>query len=89
MKTSIKHQDCRNFAPVDVAKGICHIKKATVLSDGEACDLFEKLPKCRHCELFILGEEEYIGTCGASPARPMVYPDLTSVTCEHFSWKKA
>jgi 4-hydroxyphenylacetate decarboxylase small subunit len=81
--------DCRNYAPVDVAKGICQVRKQLVLADGEACEMFEKLPKCRHCAKYTPGQEEYLGTCAASANRPMTYPDLISVTCEWFSWKEA
>ena len=89
MGQTYKNLDCRNYAPVDVAKGICHQRKQIVLADGDACPLFEKLPKCKHCAQYTAGEEEYLGTCGASPAYPMTYPDLIGVTCEWFSWKEA
>lgn len=88
MELKCKNQDCRNYAPVDVVKGICHVRKETVFADGESCELFEKLPKCKHCQKYTPGKEEYIGLCEASPTKPMTYPDLTSVTCEHFTWKK-
>ena len=89
MEQTHRNLDCRNYAPVDVAKGICHQRKQIVLADGDACALFEKLPKCKHCAQYTAGEEEYLGTCGASPTRPMTYPDLIGVTCEWFSWKEA
>lgn len=60
-----------------------------MLADGEACDLFEKLPKCKHCLNYAPGPEEYLGNCKASPTGPLAYPDLPGVTCEHFTWKKA
>jgi 4-hydroxyphenylacetate decarboxylase small subunit len=89
MEQTCKNLDCQNYAPVDVAKGICHVRKQIVLADGEACEKFEKLPKCKHCAKYTPGEEEYLGTCAASPTRPMTYPDLIGVTCEWFSWKEA
>ncbi len=89
MQQTCKNMDCRNFAPVDVAKGICHARKQMVLADGEACKMFEKLPKCKHCAKYAPREEEHLGTCTASPTRPMTYPDLIGVTCEWFSWKEA
>lgn len=89
MQQSYKNLDCRNYAPVDVAKGICHIRKQMVLADDEACEKFEKLPRCKYCVKFTPDNEEYLGTCGASPNQPMTYPDLISVTCEWFSWKEA
>ena len=89
MEQGFKHLDCRNFAPVDVAKGICHTRKQMVLADGESCELFERLPKCEHCANYSAGEEEYLGMCEASTGRPMTYPDLIGVTCEWFVWKDA
>lgn len=83
-----KNVDCRNYAPLDVAKGICHARKRMVLADGEACELFERLPKCKHCAQYVPGEVEYLGICDATPSRPMSYPDLIGVTCEWFSWKE-
>ena len=89
MGQTYKNLDCRNYAPVDVAKGICHVRKQIVLGDDQACEMFEKLPKCRHCAKYTPGEQAYLGTGAASPARPMTYPDLAGVTCEWFSWKDA
>jgi 4-hydroxyphenylacetate decarboxylase small subunit len=89
MEETPKNLDCRNYAPVDVAKGICHVRKQIVLADANACEMFEKLPKCKHCAHYTPGEEEHLGTCTASLNRPTTYPDLTSVTCEWFSWKEA
>ena len=89
MEQACRNVDCRNYAPVDVVKGICHVRKQIVLADGRACEMFERLPKCRYCAKYDGSEEEYLGICTASPARPMTYPDLTAVTCEWFSWKEA
>ncbi len=87
MKPSCKNFDCRNYAPVDVAQGICHATKQLVLADDEACERFEKLPKCKHCQHYTAGEETNLGVCSAEKTRAMTYPDLVSVTCEWFSWK--
>jgi 4-hydroxyphenylacetate decarboxylase small subunit len=88
MEQGFKHLDCRNFAPVDVAKGICHVKKELVLADGDSCETFDKLPKCKHCRNYAAGDQAYLGTCQASPSRPMTFPDLNGVTCEHFAWQE-
>jgi 4-hydroxyphenylacetate decarboxylase small subunit len=88
MEETHKNRDCLNFAPVDVAKGICRVRKQLVLADGEACEFFEKLPKCKHCANYSPGEEEYLGTCAASTSRPMTYPDLIGVNCEWFGWRE-
>jgi len=84
-----RNLDCRNYAPVDVIKGVCHSSKLTVLADGETCSRFEKLPKCKFCGQYEAGPEEFAGICRASASRPMTYPDLCGVTCEFFEWKKA
>ena len=84
-----KHLDCRNFAPVDVAKGLCHVRKELILADGQSCEFFEKLPRCKHCAHYTPGEQEYLGVCGAEKHRPMTYPDLAGVTCEWFAWREA
>jgi 4-hydroxyphenylacetate decarboxylase small subunit len=87
VRANQRHLDCRNYAPIDVVKGICHLAKGTVLADDAACASFDRLPKCRECRLYSPGEEAYIGTCGATSDLPMTYPDLVAVTCEWFTWK--
>jgi 4-hydroxyphenylacetate decarboxylase small subunit len=89
MERGLRHVDCRNYAPMDVVKGLCHLKKQLVPADEEACDSCERLPKCAHCRRFLAGGREYLGTCTAGPARPMAYPDMAAVTCEDFAWKEA
>lgn len=84
MSETAKHRECHNYAPIDVVKGICHLSKEAVLADDDACPSLERLPRCLDCQLFTPAEEEYIGTCGATPDRPMTYPDLVAVACEWF-----
>jgi 4-hydroxyphenylacetate decarboxylase small subunit len=79
-----RHCDCRNYAPVDVVKGICHRTKELVMGDDAQCDQFALLSKCRFCSHFTAAKEEFMGTCGAEPARPWTYPDLVTVTCSSF-----
>ncbi len=88
MEPKCKNLDCRNYAAVDVAKGICHVSKQLVLADGETCDKFVKLAKCKHCLNYTAAQEEYLGVCSASSIPAMTYPDLIGVTCEWFLWKK-
>ena len=83
-----KNADCRNYAPVDVAKGICHITKQLVPADGESCERFNKLPKCKFCQQYIAGTEQYLGVCAAEESQLMTYPDLIAITCEWFAWMK-
>jgi len=87
MEPIYQNLDCRNYAPVDVAKGICHARKQVVLADGDACELFDRLPKCRHCANYTRGPDEYLGICEATPTRPMAYPDLSAVTCDWIAWR--
>lgn len=84
MNGLMKHMDCRNFAAVDVAKGICHRTKELVLADSDHCEHCVRIPKCKFCTYFI-STDEYLGICNAVPTKPVVYPDLITVTCELFA----
>lgn len=78
------HRDCRNYAPLDVAKGLCHRSKELVPADGEACPEFTLMPKCGNCAQFKpSAERQELGTCLASDQEPkfFTYPDLAAVTC--------
>jgi 4-hydroxyphenylacetate decarboxylase small subunit len=77
------HRDCRNFAPLDVVKGLCHRCKELVQADAEACREIETLPRCRSCAHFGADTKPHLGICRAEPHHPMTYPDLVAVTC---SW---
>ena len=86
-QTKHPHRDCRNFAPVDVAKGICHLSKKVIPADGDQCQNFDQIPKCRWCQNFKADPDTVeIGTCEASMNTPkfMAYPDMVSVTCEMY-----
>lgn len=84
MDRVLRHVDCRNFAALDVVKGICHRCKELVVGDAEHCEHFVVLPKCRFCEHFV-ASQQFLGVCNAVPWRPMTYPDLLAVTCEMFT----
>ena len=79
-----RHCDCRNYAHVDVVKGICHRTKDPILGDEAQCDHFVQLAKCRNCSNYSASAEEYLGTCNAEAGKPWTYPDLIAVTCESF-----
>jgi 4-hydroxyphenylacetate decarboxylase small subunit len=81
------HRDCRNFAPLDVVKGICHRTKDVVGADDERCENFDRLPRCRHCSSFMVDDRGQLGTCGAAARKPMAYPEMVAVTCESFAWR--
>jgi 4-hydroxyphenylacetate decarboxylase small subunit len=79
-----KHCDCRNYAPVDVVKGICHRTKNLIMGDDTQCEHFVQLAKCKVCSNYTASTEEYMGTCNAEAGKPWTYPDLIAVTCESF-----
>ncbi len=88
MNNNLKHMDCRNYAPLDVAKGICHRTKELVPADADHCESFMATQKCKFCDHFV-ASGQYLGTCGAVISKPMTYPDLITVTCENFTHAKA
>ena len=58
------HADCRNFTPIDVAKGICHANNdSIILIDSETCPMFTPIAKCKCCKCFIEADENNIGGC--------------------------
>ena len=83
MEAVMKHMDCRNFAALDVAQGICHRTKELVLADGERCEHCVAMPKCKFCAHFA-ETEQYLGLCNAIRNKPVTYPDLIAVTCDMF-----
>ena len=87
MEENLKHMDCRNYAAVDVANGICHRTKELVLADGDHCEYFVATQKCKFCLHFVAGHQ-YLGTCDATSSKLMAYPDLITVTCENFARAK-
>ena len=84
MEQNLKHMDCRNYAPVDVAHGICHRTKELLLADVDHCEHFVPTQKCRFCVHFVAGQQ-YLGTCRATTGKPVTYPDLITITCENFA----
>ncbi len=84
MEENLKHMDCRSYAAVDVAKGICHRTKELVLADSDHCEHFVATQKCKFCLHFVAGHQ-YLGTCDATSGQPMTYPDLIAVTCDKFA----
>lgn len=87
MTTKLNHRDCRNFAPVDVSKGICHRTKEMVVGDSEQCQEFVLMPKCNNCKLFNPTTDAIeMGICLASKQEPkfFAYPDMVAVTCDQY-----
>ncbi len=83
MDAALKHMDCRNYAALDVVKGICHRTKEMVSGDGDHCDCFVATAKCKFCDHFA-ATNPHLGSCTAGPGNPVTYPDLITVTCENF-----
>ncbi len=84
---TLHHRDCRNCAPVDVAKGICHRTKQMVPADAEGCGELVAMPRCRSCRNFTADPKVVeMGTCEASTATPkfFAYPDMVALTCEWY-----
>ncbi|MBN1946016.1 MAG: 4-hydroxyphenylacetate decarboxylase small subunit [Bradymonadales bacterium] len=81
------HMDCRNYASLDVTRGICHRTKEMVMAEGAGCEEFEPLPRCKLCVHYEPAETPYLGRCLAEQDRPMTYPDLAAVTCAWFEGK--
>ena len=79
---NLVYRDTRNYAPIDVTKGIDLTTGETVMADAEAPKGAEAMPKCKLCKNF-KSTEEYLGTCEASMNNPkfVAYPDMVAVTC--------
>jgi len=85
-----KHSDCRNYCPVDVAKGLCRMSGGKVIIDTPTCPKFQRLPKCKNCEHFTPSPtEQYVGTCNADKSKPWAPSELIAVTCENYKPKAA
>ncbi len=79
------HRNCHNFAPVDVAKGICHLSGEMISSDESGCEHFSPLPRCDSCRNYRKDSPEaHTGTCDASSQKFLAYADMCAVTCEHY-----
>ncbi len=79
-----RHCDCRNYAPVDLVKGICHRTKNLIVGDDAHCEYFVAVAKCRICSHYSATRDEYLGICNAEPHKPWTYPDLIATTCSMF-----
>lgn len=86
-KTAFKHSDCRNFIPIDVAKGICGLINQNVLIDTQVCPKFKEVAKCKNCSNFKDPDEKMIGRCAGFNDDYWAYGDLKSVLCEKYQAK--
>lgn len=83
--TRLVYRDTRNYAPIDVIKGVDLLTKEIVLGDDEAPEGAERMPKCKFCRNFT-ATEDYLGICQASANNPkfMAYGDMIALTCGMF-----
>lgn len=80
------HRDCRNYAPVDAAKGVCHRTKDRLNADGERCPAFEAMAKCGLCTHYTVEKgAQGLGLCRMSPMQFLAYADMAAATCGHYS----
>ncbi len=80
------YRDSRNYAPIDVAKGM-DLKTKMIVNADDVDPNFVKLPKCKHCVHFEADKEKIeLGICKMSTSTPkfMAYPDMVAVTCEGY-----
>lgn len=80
---TLHHNDCMNFCPVDVAKGICRRTNTLTLIDSQTCECYLQLPKCKFCRNYIPTEDN-LGLCKAEKDEAWAYPEMVAVTCEWF-----
>ncbi|WDP88553.1 MAG: 4-hydroxyphenylacetate decarboxylase small subunit [Desulfobacter sp.] len=81
----LKYKDTRNFAPIDVTRGVDLVTKQIVMADADAPDDAVIMPKCKFCANFN-ETDAFMGICTASMNDPdfFAYPDMVAVTCEMF-----
>ena len=84
----LRHDDCRNFIPVDVAKGICQLTGELVMIDTPVCPECSAIPKCKFCSNYAAGETPFLGECKASKKGFWAYEDLKAFQCKDFAAKK-
>lgn len=85
MSVEQHHRNCRNFAPLDVVKGICHLTEEVIPADAPSCSRFDRLPRCQTCSHYKTdGETVGVGACGASPQAFMAYLEMAASTCASY-----
>lgn len=81
----LTYKDTRNYAPIDVTKGMDLLTKQIVMADAQAPEEYDIMPKCKFCKNF-KETDSFMGTCEASMNEPrfIAYPDMVAVTCEMY-----
>lgn len=82
-----KHNDCENFAPVDVTKGICRLTNELVLIDSPVCVKFAAIPRCRGCSFFRHPDKEGIGTCTGLQKEYWTAANYSAALCQGYVGK--
>lgn len=80
---NVRHNDCQQFIPVDVAKGICGQSGAEVFIDTAVCPAFCQAAKCKTCRHFTAGKDT-LGTCHGFAQPDWTYADLAAGHCEKY-----
>lgn len=83
----MKHNDCSNFCPVDVAKGICRVTNEMVFIDTPVCEKFTELAKCKNCACFKNPGSDNIGTCTGLKKESWTLGELNGTLCEGYCHK--
>jgi 4-hydroxyphenylacetate decarboxylase small subunit len=87
--TGLVHRDCCNYAPLDADKGLCLMSKDVILADGQSCEQFSLLPRCRCCVHYQPdANQPQVGICKRSPNLFMAYADMTAKTCADYQSRK-
>lgn len=79
-----KHNDCSNFCPIDVAKGICRLTNETIFIDSEVCISYNEMPKCKNCGNFKNPTNDGLGTCGGFKKETWTSAELKASLCERY-----
>lgn len=81
----LAYKDTRNYAPIDVTKGVDLVTRQIVMADAAAPDDAQIMPKCKFCKHF-KETDAFMGTCGAAKNEHgfFAYPDMVAVTCEMY-----
>lgn len=83
-----KHDDCANFIPVDVSKGMCAWTNELIATDSDCCPKFSPLQKCKNCKNYTDATEDGLGNCvGLEDKSFWAYGEMPAVNCEGWAQK--
>ena len=55
-----------------------------VAIDGNSCECFVQMAKCKFCANFSHNGDPTMGVCKAEAGEPWAYAEMIAVTCEMF-----